>query len=82
LEHTAIGEQGVANGQDAYEKNWSTLQLALLLVTEYHEPHQTRLLLQQIHTDAHGVPLLSETDYNLVSEINRTLTQSSILSNE
>jgi len=75
-------EQGVANGQDAYEKNWSTLQLALLLVTEYHNLNRARLLLQQILTDAHGVPLFTESEYNLVTKINRAFTQSSILSNE
>ncbi len=73
-------EQGVTDAQNASDKNWCMLQLALLLIKEYRDPAGANTVLQNIIKDANGAPLLASRDVKLIADVNRAFMQFAILS--
>jgi spermidine synthase len=78
----ALLESGLSEDLDAYDHNWCTLQLALLLAEEYRDQAQAAMILQQLITDANGLPLLAEADSELAANVNRVLAQTDSIAHE
>jgi hypothetical protein len=78
----ALLESGMSEAPDAYDHNWCTLQLALLLVEEYRDPAQANMILRQLITDTDGSPLLAETDSVIAANVNRALGQTATIAHE
>lgn len=71
----AVLRAGMIRGQDAYEKNWCTLQLARLVLREHHDRPLANSILQQLHTQDDGTILLSAQDSSLLAKVNRLLNR-------
>jgi hypothetical protein len=64
-------QQGMTQGQDAYERNWCTLQLALLLIREDHDLSGAEVVLKQLIRQPDGTIAISPEDYGLFVEVNQ-----------
>ena len=60
-------QKGMANGQDAYEKNWCVLQLAVLLSKERVDQKRINNLLKKTIKGSDGEIILKEEDKYLLS---------------
>jgi hypothetical protein len=69
----ALLQEGMAKGEDNYEKNWCALQLALLLVKERHNKDAVTTVLNQIIRRDNGAIILREQDTFLLGELERVM---------
>ncbi|MEW6680313.1 MAG: hypothetical protein AB1297_04725, partial [bacterium] len=66
-------EQGIKRGKDVYEKNWCSLQLALLLLSERVEKERVEVLLEKAIKGSNGKPILKKEDEVLWQRVNKLL---------
>jgi hypothetical protein len=66
----ALLQEGMANGRDAYEKNWCALQLTLLLLQEHRNAVQANAILQQLQVGENGTIVLLPQDADLLRQTN------------
>jgi hypothetical protein len=62
-------EKGISQGQDAYEKNWCTLQLAAILKKERVDPNIINEILKNTIKGSDGEIILKEEDKYLLKSI-------------
>lgn len=62
-------KQGMAEGADAYEKNWCAIQMARLLLEEKTDKNHVRMLLNQMLRDAGGNIILKNEDQKLLTAL-------------
>jgi hypothetical protein len=62
-------KQGMAQGEDPYEKNWCGIQMARLLLEERTDKNQVRAFLNQMLRDAHGDIVLKDEDQKLLNAL-------------
>jgi hypothetical protein len=68
-------QEGMAKGNDEYEKNWCALQLALLFLQEKRDKDGIQAIFDQLIQEDDGTILLREQDKSLLDEINRLINQ-------
>lgn len=66
-------QQGMAQGQDTYEKNWCALQLAYLLLQENNDLPGATAIIAQLSRNPDGMPIVKPDDYSLLIEVNDAL---------
>jgi hypothetical protein len=66
----AVLQEGMENGQDAYEKNWCALQLALLLLQEHRDREQADAILRRMQIRNDGTIFLLPQDADLLRQVN------------
>jgi len=62
-------KQGMAQGKDAYEKNWCGIQMARLLLEERTDKSQVGVFLNQMIRDTYGNIVLKDEDQKLLNAL-------------
>jgi len=71
----ALLRQGLANAEDAYEKNWCGLQLARILLLEQAQQAEIDAVIQQLARTNDGQLLIEPSDIPLFEAVQRLLQQ-------